>query len=157
MNVHASNEEEDLTSVEHTHGDVMTRRGGENDYDQPPAARVRVETLPQPRWTWYDIAVVVEGAYESVYNATWHYVEGVGGEGFGMQVKEGHPPQLWTDDEVRKGSVEDDNDNENPEDGRLELMVLTSEKGWSYTEFSMEESCDIYVNKEVMRVWYKIL
>ncbi|ORC86804.1 putative retrotransposon hot spot (RHS) protein, partial [Trypanosoma theileri] len=92
-----------------------------------------------------------------VYNATWHYVEGVGGRGFGMQVKKGHPPQLWTDDEVRKGSVEDNNDNEKPEDGRLELMVLTSKKGWSYTEFSMEGSCDIYVNKEVMRVWYKIL
>ncbi|ORC80208.1 retrotransposon hot spot (RHS) protein, partial [Trypanosoma theileri] len=38
-------------------------------------------------------SVVMEGAYESVYTATWHYVEGVGGEGFGMQVKEGHPPQ----------------------------------------------------------------
>ncbi|KAH9601038.1 Trypanosome RHS [Trypanosoma melophagium] len=65
--------------------------------------------------------VVVEGVYESVYNATWHYVEGVGGEGFGMQVKEGHPPQPWADDEVMKGSAEDDNDNDNekPEDGRL--------------------------------------
>ncbi|ORC84138.1 putative retrotransposon hot spot (RHS) protein, partial [Trypanosoma theileri] len=58
---------------------------------------------------------------------------------------------------VMKGSAEDDNDNEKPEDGRLELMVLTSENGWSYTEFSMRRSCDIYVNKEVMRVWYKIL
>ncbi|ORC87855.1 putative retrotransposon hot spot (RHS) protein, partial [Trypanosoma theileri] len=101
--------------------------------------------------------VVMEGAYESVYTATWHYVEGVGGEGFGMRVKEGHPPQLWTDDEVMKGSVEDDIDNEKPEDGRLELMVLTSEKGWPCTGFSMNKSCDIYVNKEVMRVWYKIL
>ncbi|ORC83397.1 retrotransposon hot spot (RHS) protein, partial [Trypanosoma theileri] len=102
-------------------------------------------------------SVVMEGVYESVYNATWHYVQGVGGRGFGMQVKEGHPPQLWTDDEVMKGSAEDDNDYEKPEDGRLELMVFTSEKGWSYTEFSMNKSCDIYVNKEVMRVWYKIL
>ncbi|ORC84140.1 putative retrotransposon hot spot (RHS) protein, partial [Trypanosoma theileri] len=102
-------------------------------------------------------SVVVEGVYESVYTATWHYVEGVGGRGFGMQVKEGHPPQLWTENEVMKGSVEDDNDNEKPEDGRLELMLLTSKKGWSYTGFSMRKSCDIYVNKEVMRVWYKIL
>ncbi|ORC92346.1 retrotransposon hot spot (RHS) protein, partial [Trypanosoma theileri] len=36
------------------------------------------------------------------------------------------------------------------------MIVLTSEKGWSYTRFSMRKSCDIYVNKEVMRVWYKI-
>ncbi|KAH9601007.1 Trypanosome RHS [Trypanosoma melophagium] len=36
-------------------------------------------------------------------------------------------------------------------------MVLTSEIGWPYTKFSMKESCDIYVNKEVMRTCHKIL
>ncbi|ORC92774.1 putative retrotransposon hot spot (RHS) protein, partial [Trypanosoma theileri] len=45
------NEEEELAGVEHTHGEVMSRREGENDPDQPPAVRARVETVPQPRWT----------------------------------------------------------------------------------------------------------
>ncbi|KAH9582048.1 Trypanosome RHS, partial [Trypanosoma melophagium] len=103
--------------------------------------------------------VGVEGVYESVYNATWHYVEGVGGEGFGMQVKEGHPPQTWADDEVMKGSAEDDNDNDNekPEGGRVYLMVLTSPKGWPYRGFNMCCGHDIYINKEVMRTCHKIL
>ncbi|ORC84729.1 putative retrotransposon hot spot (RHS) protein, partial [Trypanosoma theileri] len=210
------NEEEELAGVEHTHGEVMSRREGENDPDQPPAGRARVEVVPQPKWTlntrvreilldglnipetpklndflrnnvggrgvvdsnenvtmeafviqpdmyienkklrdhitalpayerikenmgilrevannlekagvyylqqWDEFtekesillmargkldgalniakgkkfvsqlatSVVMEGAYESVYTATWHYVEGVGGEGFGMRVKE---------------------------------------------------------------------
>ncbi|ORC84453.1 retrotransposon hot spot (RHS) protein [Trypanosoma theileri] len=99
--------------------------------------------------------LVIEGVYESVYNATWHYVQGVGGRGFGMRVKKGHPPQPWTDGEVLCCPILPFS--EKSEDGRLEMMVLTSEKGWPCTEFSMRRSCDIYVNREVMRVWHKIL
>ncbi|RNC60694.1 retrotransposon hot spot (RHS) protein [Trypanosoma cruzi] len=38
--------------------------------------------------------IYLEGCYESVYNAKWHHlVEVPGGEGTGMDVEEGEPPQ----------------------------------------------------------------
>ncbi|PWU85506.1 putative retrotransposon hot spot (RHS) protein [Trypanosoma cruzi] len=40
---------------------------------------------------------ILKGFYESVYNARWsHVVEVSGGEGTGMEVKKGKPPQQWT-------------------------------------------------------------
>ncbi|PWU91567.1 putative retrotransposon hot spot protein (RHS,) [Trypanosoma cruzi] len=42
-------------------------------------------------------AVMLEGCYESVYNARWHHVVEVpDGEGTGLEVKEGEPEQSWT-------------------------------------------------------------
>ncbi|RNC44994.1 retrotransposon hot spot (RHS) protein [Trypanosoma cruzi] len=39
----------------------------------------------------------LEGLYESVYNARWHHVVEVSdGEGTGMEMREGEPPQSWT-------------------------------------------------------------
>ncbi|PWU89944.1 putative retrotransposon hot spot protein (RHS) [Trypanosoma cruzi] len=38
----------------------------------------------------------LEGCYESVYNASWHhFVKVPDGEGMGMEVREGEPPQSW--------------------------------------------------------------
>ncbi|ESS56900.1 retrotransposon hot spot (RHS) protein [Trypanosoma cruzi Dm28c] len=98
---------------------------------------------------------MLEGYYESVYNARWHHVVEVpGGEGTGMEVREGEPPQPWTyrevgntfekDDTVRKSGVL-----------HCRLMVLTSDKGWPYSwnRKGVESTRDCYVNCEVEQVW----
>ncbi|PWU95302.1 putative retrotransposon hot spot (RHS) protein [Trypanosoma cruzi] len=51
----------------------------------------------------------LEGCYESVYNARWHHVVEVpGGEGTGMEVHEGKPPQSWTYRAVGESLEKDD-------------------------------------------------
>ncbi|PWU92159.1 putative retrotransposon hot spot (RHS) protein [Trypanosoma cruzi] len=75
----------------------------------------------------------LEGNYESVYNASWHHVVEVpGGEGTGMEVREGEAPQPWTYREVGD-TLERDDGVEQSGAARLRLMVLTSEKGWPYS------------------------
>ncbi|CCD21470.1 hypothetical protein, conserved in T. vivax, partial [Trypanosoma vivax Y486] len=38
----------------------------------------------------------------------------------------------------------------------LELLVLTSERGWPYTEFIPSSERDVFVRREVMRVWHVV-
>ncbi|EKF98441.1 retrotransposon hot spot (RHS) protein, putative, partial [Trypanosoma cruzi] len=51
----------------------------------------------------------LEGLYDSVYNARWHHVVEVSdGEGTGMEVREGEPPQSWTYKKVGRTLEKDD-------------------------------------------------
>ncbi|RNC54069.1 putative retrotransposon hot spot (RHS) protein [Trypanosoma cruzi] len=97
----------------------------------------------------------LEGCYESVYNARWHHVVEVpGGEGTGMEVREGKPPQPWTYKKVGY-TLEKDDGVEQSGAARPRLMMLTSEKGWPYSWKWKENNStrDCYVNCEVERVW----
>ncbi|EKG08318.1 retrotransposon hot spot (RHS) protein, putative [Trypanosoma cruzi] len=102
-------------------------------------------TMSAPRY--------LEGCYESVYNARWnHVVEVPGGEGTGMEVKEGEPQQSWTYKTVGR-TLEKDDGVEQSGAPRPRLMVLTSDKGWPYSWEEDESLRDCYVNCEVERVW----
>ncbi|PWV02955.1 putative retrotransposon hot spot protein (RHS) [Trypanosoma cruzi] len=104
-------------------------------------------------------AVMLEGCYESVYNASWHHVVEVpGGEGTAMEVKEGKPEQSWTYNEVGDTPEKDDGVEQSDEAPHV-LMVLTSEKGWPYSwERGVSEIIpDCYVNCEVERVWQIVI
>ncbi|PWU99217.1 putative retrotransposon hot spot protein (RHS) [Trypanosoma cruzi] len=101
----------------------------------------------------------LEGLYESVHNAKWsHVVEVSGGEGTGMEVREGEPPQPWTYRAVG-GTLEKDDGVEQSGEARLRLMVLTSDRGWPYSWNRKENKSthDCYVNCEVERVWQIVL
>ncbi|EAN94562.1 putative retrotransposon hot spot (RHS) protein [Trypanosoma cruzi] len=100
-------------------------------------------------------AMKLEGVYESVYNARWHHVVEVpGGEGTGMDVKRGEPPQSWTYKAVGR-TLEKDDGVEQSGAPRPRLLVLTSDKGWPYTwnRKGVEFTRDCHVNCEVERVW----
>ncbi|PWU94859.1 putative retrotransposon hot spot (RHS) protein [Trypanosoma cruzi] len=74
--------------------------------------------------------IYLEGYYESVYNARWHHVVEVpGGEGMGLEVREGEPEQPWTYREDGE-TFERVDDVEQSGAERLRLMVLTSDKRW---------------------------
>ncbi|RNF13669.1 putative retrotransposon hot spot (RHS) protein, partial [Trypanosoma cruzi] len=97
----------------------------------------------------------LEGLYESVHNARWHHVAEVpGGEGTGMEVREGEPPQSWTYRAVGD-TLEKDDGVEQSGAPRPRLMVLTSDKGWPYSWKWKENKStrDCHVNCEVERVW----
>ncbi|EKF98955.1 retrotransposon hot spot (RHS) protein, putative, partial [Trypanosoma cruzi] len=95
----------------------------------------------------------LEGFYESVYNARWHrVVEVPGGEGTGMEVREGKPPQSWTYKKVGRTLEKDDGVQQSGAAPPV-LMVLTSEKGWPYSWEEDGSTRDCYVNCEVERVW----
>ncbi|RNE96736.1 retrotransposon hot spot (RHS) protein [Trypanosoma cruzi] len=97
----------------------------------------------------------LEGYYESVYNARWHHVVEVSdGEGTGLEVREGEPPQSWTYKAVGRTFEKNDAVQQSGE-APPRLMVLTSDKGWPYTwEQGVSEFIpDCYVNCEVERVW----
>ncbi|EAN85484.1 retrotransposon hot spot (RHS) protein, putative, partial [Trypanosoma cruzi] len=95
----------------------------------------------------------LEGFYESVYSARWsHVVEVPGGEGTGMDVREGKPSQSWTYKAVGY-TLEKDDGVEEPGAPRLRLTVLTSDKGWPYSWKEEESIRDCHVNCEVERVW----
>ncbi|KAF8290039.1 putative retrotransposon hot spot (RHS) protein, partial [Trypanosoma cruzi] len=97
--------------------------------------------------------IYLEGYYESVYNARWHHVVEVpGGEGTGMEVKEGKPPQSWT---YKKADNAIEKDDAVQQSGAAPpvLMVLTSDKKWPYTWAGSEHIRDCCVNSEVERVW----
>ncbi|RNC57285.1 retrotransposon hot spot (RHS) protein [Trypanosoma cruzi] len=82
-------------------------------------------TMSAPRY--------LEGCYESVHNASWHHVKEVsGGEGTGMEVREGEPPQSWTYKAVGE-FLENDDGVEQSGAPRPRLVVLTSDKGWPCT------------------------
>ncbi|EAN93119.1 putative retrotransposon hot spot (RHS) protein [Trypanosoma cruzi] len=97
----------------------------------------------------------LEGFYESVYNARWsHLVEAPDGEGTGLEVREGKPPQQWTYKAVGR-TLEKDDGAQQSGAARLSLTVLTSDKGWpcSWNRKGVESTRDCYVNCEVERVW----
>ncbi|EKF99754.1 retrotransposon hot spot (RHS) protein, putative, partial [Trypanosoma cruzi] len=99
--------------------------------------------------------IYLEGLYESVYNARWnHVVEVPDGEGTGMEVKEGEPPQQWTYKKVGR-TLEKDDGAQQSGATRLRLMVLTSDKAWpcTWNRKGVESTRDCYVNCEVERVW----
>ncbi|PWU88464.1 putative retrotransposon hot spot (RHS) protein [Trypanosoma cruzi] len=97
---------------------------------------------------------ILKGFYESVYNARWsHVVEVSGGEGTGLEVKEGKPPQQWTYKKVGYCLERDDGVQQSGEATPV-LMVLTSDKGWPYTLNAPHGAGnDLCVNSEVERVW----
>ncbi|EKG00710.1 retrotransposon hot spot (RHS) protein, putative, partial [Trypanosoma cruzi] len=97
--------------------------------------------------------IKLEGLYDSVYNARWHHVVEVSdGEGTGMEVREGKPPQSWTYKKVGR-TLEKDDGVQQSGAPRPRLMVLTSDKGWPYSWEEDESIRDCYVNCEVERVW----
>ncbi|RNC55367.1 retrotransposon hot spot (RHS) protein [Trypanosoma cruzi] len=74
--------------------------------------------------------IYLEGHCESVYNARRHHVVEVpGGEGTGMEVREGEPPQPWTYKAVGV-TLEKDDGVQQSGAPRPRLMVLTSDKAW---------------------------
>ncbi|EKF31522.1 retrotransposon hot spot (RHS) protein, putative [Trypanosoma cruzi marinkellei] len=96
-----------------------------------------------------------EGLYDSVYNVGWHHVVEVpGGEGMGMVLREGEPPQSWTYKKVGD-TLEKDDGVEQSGAALPRLMVLTSDKGWPYSwnRWNSGLTNDCYVNCEVDRVW----
>ncbi|RNF03605.1 putative retrotransposon hot spot (RHS) protein [Trypanosoma cruzi] len=101
---------------------------------------------------------ILEGVYESVHNARWHHVVEVpGGEGTGLEVKEGKPEQQWTYKTV-DDTLEKDDGVEEPGAPRPVLMVLASDKGWPYTMNLLHGAGnDLCVNCEVDRVWRIVL
>ncbi|EKF31040.1 retrotransposon hot spot (RHS) protein, putative [Trypanosoma cruzi marinkellei] len=101
--------------------------------------------------TTTSVPIKLEGFYESVYNVGWHHVVEVpGGEGTGMDVREGEPPQSWTHKVVGL-TLEKDDGVQQSGAARLRLMVLTSDEGWPYSWKWKENKStrDCYVNCEV--------
>ncbi|ESS61443.1 retrotransposon hot spot (RHS) protein [Trypanosoma cruzi Dm28c] len=101
--------------------------------------------------------IYLEGFYESVYNASWHHVVEIpGGEGTGMEVKEGKPKQQWTYKKVG-GTLEEDDGVRQSSEAPPRLMVLTSEKGWPHSWNAPHRAGNyFFINSEVDRVWQTI-
>ncbi|CCD14604.1 unnamed protein product [Trypanosoma congolense IL3000] len=120
---------------------------------------------------------VIDGAYDSVFNARWSYVVmsgGYGGKWLGMgvlRVGEGEQPHLWS--EAQADALYDpkepwEGDVVPGVKGKLVMAVLSSQKGWPYMLFSADEVqkrrvdsltgynavCDAYIRRENLRVWH---
>ncbi|KAH8619243.1 putative retrotransposon hot spot protein 4 (RHS4) [Trypanosoma vivax] len=99
-------------------------------------------------------AKVVPGAFESVVNAKWsHVLSDVADKPLGIRVVNGLPENAWSDAEVNRTPLQlpTENVDEERDDG-LELLVLTSEKGWPFTLFGTHAT-DVVVRRESVRVW----
>ncbi|KAH8606542.1 putative retrotransposon hot spot protein 4 (RHS4) [Trypanosoma vivax] len=121
-----------------------------------------------------EAAVFVPGAFESVVNARWsHVLSGEAGMPLGMRVVDGLPENVWSYDEVNYSPWPLEVNRQAPRNGKLEIMVLSSEAGWPYTRFKNERrsvknnagvgrggvlnaptSKAVYIRREVVRVWY---
>ncbi|EAN77387.1 retrotransposon hot spot (RHS) protein, putative [Trypanosoma brucei brucei TREU927] len=110
-------------------------------------------------------AVNLEGVYDSICNATWSYVvSGYDEEPLGMKVFGGRPRRIWTEEEVDVTPEPANVDSEMEErPNGLEIIVLTSERGWPHNRFVLgySEKCKavsqhVYIRREIMRVWYII-
>ncbi|CBH10877.1 retrotransposon hot spot (RHS) protein, putative [Trypanosoma brucei gambiense DAL972] len=117
-------------------------------------------------------AVEIKGVYESIYNATWSYVEsGHREEPLGMKVFNGRPQHMWTKEEVDISHTPETMNEPLPRHGNLEIAVLTSQVGWPCTFFKADPKdydmnsrkevghvfmTDVYIRREVMRLWYKV-
>nr|CCC46587.1 putative retrotransposon hot spot protein (RHS) [Trypanosoma vivax Y486] len=117
---------------------------------------------------------VIPGAFESVVNARWsHVLSGQEGMPLGMRVVDGLPENVWSYDEVNYSPWPLEVNRQAPRNGKLEIMVLSSEDGWPYTQFRNEAanidnnagvgrggvlnastSNAVYIRREVVRVWY---
>ncbi|CCD18364.1 hypothetical protein, conserved in T. vivax [Trypanosoma vivax Y486] len=117
---------------------------------------------------------VIPGAFESVVNARWsHVLSGEAGMPLGMRVVGGLPENVWSYDEVNHSPLPLEVDRQSPRSGNLEIMVLSSEGAWPYTQFknetayidnnaevgsdgvlSAQRSEGVYIRREVVRVWY---
>ncbi|KAH8615733.1 putative Retrotransposon hot spot protein [Trypanosoma vivax] len=90
-----------------------------------------------------------------------------------MRVIDGSPENFWSYAGVNYRPLPREVDRQAPRNGRLEIMVLSSEDGWPYTRFRNEtENIDnnagvgrggvfntqrskaVYIRREVVRVWY---
>ncbi|CAD53027.1 retrotransposon hot spot (RHS) protein, putative; retrotransposon hot spot protein 1 (RHS1), putative [Trypanosoma brucei brucei TREU927] len=114
----------------------------------------------------------LKGVYDSIYNATWGYVEsGYDEEPLGMKVFNGRPPHMWTKEEVDVSHTPETMNEPLPRHGNLEIAVLTSQMGWPYTSFEKNPNdydinhekgveyvfkSDVYIRREALRVWYKV-
>ncbi|KAH8608576.1 putative retrotransposon hot spot protein 4 (RHS4) [Trypanosoma vivax] len=84
------------------------------------------------------VVEVIAGAFESVVNATWsHVLSGEAGMPLAMRVVDGPPENVWSYDEVNYGPSPLEVDRQAPRNGKLEIMVLSSEEGWPYTRFNV--------------------
>ncbi|CCD18787.1 retrotransposon hot spot (RHS) protein, putative, (fragment), partial [Trypanosoma vivax Y486] len=117
---------------------------------------------------------VIPGTFESVLNARWsHVLSGQADMPLYMRVVDGLPENVWSYDEVNYSPSPLEVDRQAPRKGKLEIMVLSSEDGWPYTQFRNEtrsvdnnaevgrggvfnaqRSKDVYIRREVVRVWY---
>ncbi|CCD18960.1 putative retrotransposon hot spot protein 4 (RHS4) [Trypanosoma vivax] len=113
-----------------------------------------------------EAANVIPDVFESVLNATWsHVLSGEADKPLGMCVADGRPTNAWSDAEVNKTPIP--LPTENVDDARgdgLELLVLTSKKGWPFTLFNTNttandtpfqkmDATDVVVRRESVRVW----
>ncbi|KAH8616712.1 putative Retrotransposon hot spot protein [Trypanosoma vivax] len=86
-----------------------------------------------------EAAVFVPGAFESVVNARWsHVLSGEAGMPHGMRVVDGLPENVWSYDEVNYSPWPLEVNRQAPRNGKLEIMVVSSEDGWPYTQFKNE-------------------
>ncbi|CCD13894.1 hypothetical protein, unlikely [Trypanosoma congolense IL3000] len=120
---------------------------------------------------------VIDGVYDSVFNAKWSYVvrssesDNMWLEMGVLNVKDGVQPHLWSE-----AQADVPYDPEEPWEGdvapgvcgKLVLAVLSTWEGWPYILFSAGEiqdkgavtlavynaACDAYIRKEDLRVWY---
>nr|CCC52513.1 hypothetical protein TVY486_1015550 [Trypanosoma vivax Y486] len=96
------------------------------------------------------------GLYDSIYNATWGYVEsGHSAQPLGMKVMDStskKPHAFWSDKELNKPVKSDDNGEEASRPNGLEMLVLTSEMGWPHRA-SGATANDVFVRREVLRTW----
>ncbi|RNE99304.1 retrotransposon hot spot (RHS) protein, partial [Trypanosoma conorhini] len=102
--------------------------------------------------------VILEGFYDSVFNARWsHVLEFPEGEGNNMvvrmEVKAGEPTQSWVY-KAKGMTFELDAAAYRSRAPRPRLLILSSEQGWPCTLAHEGASTkDFYVNFEVERVW----
>ncbi|CCD18468.1 hypothetical protein, conserved in T. vivax, partial [Trypanosoma vivax Y486] len=94
---------------------------------------------------------VILGAFESVFEAKWsHVLSGEAGMPLGMRVVDGLPENVWSYADVNHSPLPLEVDREVPRNGNLEIMVLSSEDGWPYTQFR-NETRSVNNNAEVGR------
>ncbi|CCD20610.1 hypothetical protein, conserved in T. vivax [Trypanosoma vivax Y486] len=124
---------------------------------------------------------VMPGAFESVFEARWGYVEsGHVDMPLGLKIYDGTVdgvvvPRVWPFDEVREISCVDElelldleNDGERDmaaehernrvagDQPRVEVFVLTSPMGWPYTKFIPTNARYVFVRREMVRVWHVV-
>ncbi|KAH8609282.1 putative retrotransposon hot spot protein 4 (RHS4) [Trypanosoma vivax] len=91
----------------------------------------------------------------------------------GMRVVGGLPENFWSYADVNHSPLPLEVNRQAPRSGNLEIMVVSSEDGWPYTQFRNEtrsvnnnaevgrggvfnaqRSEDVYIRREVVRMWY---
>ncbi|KAH8620543.1 putative retrotransposon hot spot protein 4 (RHS4) [Trypanosoma vivax] len=120
-----------------------------------------------------EAAVFVPGAFESVVNARWsHVLSGEAGMPHGMRVVDGLPENVWSYADVNYSPLPLEVNRQAPRNGKLEIMVVSSEDGGRTRNSETKRSVDsnagvgrggvlnaptskaVYIRREVVRVWY---